>query len=248
MGTFLPQLPTLPGSTLIRNTMTSLSSLRSLLIKLIAGAPNRRTRFHDATGARVSLSRLMRNGSRGLGGAILRVLLGYRPQVPWISYDAQARLARHLTPSSRVLEFGSGMSTLWFAGRAGAIVSVEHHPEWYAKVKGMLPQGPAIDYRLASDPATYCDVADEAGFDLVLVDGRFRDQCVAAGLKVLRPGGILYLDNSDHALDDYDGDVPRAVGLIEDAARQNGWRLERFTDFAPTMFFAQAGLLLQREQ
>ncbi len=226
--------------------MAAPSPMHRLFTKLIAGAPNRRTRFHDATGTRVSLSRLMRNGSRGLGGAILRVLLGYRPQVPWISYDAQALLARHLTPASRVLEFGSGMSTLWFAGRAGAIVSVEHHPEWYAKVKGMLPQGPAIDYRLASDPAAYCAVADEAGFDLVLVDGRFRDQCVAVGLKVLRPGGILYLDNSDHALDDYDGDVPRAVALIEAAARQNDWRLQRFTDFAPTMFFAQAGLLLQR--
>ena len=228
--------------------MISQTPMRRLFTKLIAGAPNRRTRFHDATGTRVPLSRLVRNGSRGLGGAILRVLLGYRPRRPWISYDAQALMARHLTPASRVLEFGSGMSTLWFAGQAGAIVSVEHHPEWYAKVKGMLPQGRAIDYRLASDPATYCDVADEAGFDLVLVDGRFRDQCVAAGLKVLQPGGILYLDNSDHALDDNDGDVPRAVALMEDAARQNGWRLQRFTDFAPTMFFAQAGLLLQRGQ
>lgn len=228
--------------------MSTSSPMRSLLVKIVAGAPNRRTRFHDATGERVSLSRLVRNGSRGLVGAILRVLLGYRPQVPWISYDAQARLARHLTPSSRVLEFGSGMSTLWFAARAGEIVSVEHHPEWYAKIKGMLPQSPAVDYRLAADAATYCEIADEAGFNLVMVDGRFRDQCVAAGLKVLLPGGILYLDNSDHALDDYDGDVPRAVTLIEDAARQTGWQLERFTDFAPTMFFAQAGLLLQREQ
>ena len=228
--------------------MISQTPMRRLFTKLIAGAPNRRTRFHDATGTRVSLSRLVRNGSRGLGGAILRVLLGYRPQVPWISYDAQALLGRHLTPASRVLEFGSGMSTLWFADRAGAVVSVEHHAEWYAKVKAMLPQDAAIDYRLATDPAAYCAVADERGFDLVLVDGRFRDQCVAAGLKVLRPGGILYLDNSDHALDDYDGDVPRAVELIEDAARETGWQLERFTDFAPTMFFAQAGLLLQRGQ
>ena len=228
--------------------MISQTPMRRLFTKLIAGAPNRRTRFHDATGTRVSLSRLVRNGSRGLGGAILRVLLGYRPQVPWISYDAQALLGRHLTPASRVLEFGSGMSTLWFADRAGAVVSVEHHAEWYAKVKAMLPQDAAIDYRLATDPAAYCAVADEPGFDLVLVDGRFRDQCVATGLKVLRPGGILYLDNSDHALDDYDGDVPRAVELIEDAARKTGWQLQRFTDFAPTMFFAQAGLLLQRGQ
>ena len=228
--------------------MISQTPMRHLFTKLIAGAPNRRTRFHDATGTRVSLSRLVRNGSRGLGGAILRVLLGYRPHRPWISYDAQARLARHLTPASRVLEFGSGMSTLWFAARAGQIVSIEHHREWHGMIKAMLPQGAAIDYRLATDPATYCAVADEPEFDLVLVDGRFRDQCVAAGLKVLRPGGILYLDNSDHALDDYDGDVPRAVELIETAARETGWQLERFTDFAPTMFFAQAGLMLRRDQ
>jgi predicted O-methyltransferase YrrM len=219
----------------------------SLAIKLLAGAPNRRTRFHDETGQLVPLGRILRNAPRGLATTLLRLALGRLPRQPWISYDAQHLLDMHLNLESRVLEFGSGMSTQWFAARAGRLVSIEDNPEWHKRVRSVLPQGDSIIYRLAECEAAYTAVPDEESFDLILIDGRWRDRCVENALDLLSPNGILYLDNADKGSNADSGDVPRAVALIEEAAKLNGWRLRRFTDFAPAMFFAQAGLLLQRD-
>lgn len=218
----------------------------SLAIKILAGAPDRRTRFHDETGQLAPLGRILRNASRGLATTLLRLALGRLPRQPWISYDAQHLLEMHLNSESRVLEFGSGMSTQWFAMRAGRLVSVEDNPEWYKRVRSVLPQRDSITYVLAEDETAYATVPDGETFDLILVDGRWRDRCVENALDRLSPNGILYLDNADKSSNEDTGDVPRAVALIEEAAKRNGWRLERFTDFAPAMFFAQAGLLLQR--
>lgn len=222
--------------------------MTSLLNKIVAGAPSRKSRFHDATGQRVSLSRAVRNGPRALASAVGRVAFGLRPERPWISYDAQRVLERHLGPHSAVLEYGSGMSTLWFARRVGTLVSVEDHAEWHRLVSERLPRGAAtIDYRLATDRASYLKAPDGMKFDLVLVDGNYRDGCVEVGLELLRPGGILYLDNADHSRDATDGNVARGVALMHEAAARPGWRLESFTDFSPTNFFAQRALLLQRD-
>jgi predicted O-methyltransferase YrrM len=39
---------------------------------------------------------------------------------------------------ARVLEFGSGLSTPWFAARAASVVSVEHAEEWLAYTQRLL--------------------------------------------------------------------------------------------------------------
>ena len=215
--------------------------------KLIAGAPSRKTRFHDASGRSVPVGRALRNGSRALVGAIGRVMLDVRPARPWISFDAQALIDERLDAESSVLEFGSGMSTLWFARRVGRIVSREDHAGWHGEIAGRLADSNAeIDYRHAPGREEYLAVPDGETFDIVLVDGKFRDECVELGLSLLKPGGMLYLDNADHGVGEFDGDVPRAVSLIEEASRTRGWPMTSFTDFAPTTFFAQRGLLIQR--
>ena len=218
-----------------------------LWTKIIAGAESRKTRLHDATGARVSMSRLLRNGPRALASAVGRAAFGLRPERPWISYDAAAELARRIGPATRALEFGSGMSTLWLAQRVGLLVSVEDHAGWHALVSRKLGAAvEKVEYRLATKREDYLAAADGREFDLILVDGKWRGDCVAVGLEHIAPGGILYLDNADHGAGGSAGDVPQGVALMEEAARTNGWRLTRFTDFAPTSFFAQAALMLER--
>lgn len=57
---------------------------------------------------------------------------------PWISYPAIAWLRRKIRPGDTVFEWGSGGSTLFFADRARAVVSVEHDPEWHRLVENAL--------------------------------------------------------------------------------------------------------------
>lgn len=218
----------------------------SFWTRVIAGAPTRPTRFHDQDGKAVPFGRILRNGPHALYTAIVRVLTGSLPKMPWLAYDAHPILAAHLTPQSSVLEFGSGMSTKWLAERCGKVMSFEDVPDWYERVRSELPAGDKFRFILGLNPADYTAVPEGEEFDLILVDGRWRDTCVEVGLKHLRSGGILYLDNTDKLPDDHVGDMPRAVAMMKDAAKTNGWQLTEITDFAPGLFFVQSALLLKR--
>ena len=82
--------------------------------KLLNG--NRQThRLKDEKGNPVSWSRLMRNGPRAAVTFAGRKFFNVRPRAPWISYDARRTLLALLPKESSVLEFGSGMSTVWYA-------------------------------------------------------------------------------------------------------------------------------------
>lgn len=220
-----------------------------MLTKLIAGDGRRKTRLHDELGERVTAGRLLRNGPRAVLTGAARLLLDARPALPWISYDAQGVIAGRLTPNSRVLEFGSGMSTLWYAAHAGEVVAIEDHRPWFDKV-GDLIAGRGlrnVRYRFAADPGSYADVRDDErgdGFDLVMVDGSVREDCLRAGLPLLRPGGMAYLDNSDKGAGGAPGDVPAARRLLLRFAAERGGVVQHFTDFAPTQLFVQQGTLV----
>lgn len=221
-----------------------------MLNRLIAGATARKTRFHDELGNRVPLSRAVRNGPRAIATGIARLAFRYRPVRPWISYDAQQILAKHLTSRSRVLEFGSGMSTVWYAEHAGQVVSIEDYRPWYDQVLGIIADRDVtnIVYRFAADPDEYTSLTEAErgdGFDLIMVDGKARDLCVRRALNLLRPGGIFYLDNSDKGTEGNSGDVPEARRLLVDFAAAHDTGVQLFTDFAPTQLFAQQGLMIR---
>ena len=53
---------------------------------------------------------------------------------PWMCFPAVEQLERLLTPASKVFEYGSGGSTIFFAQRVAEIVSVEHDRRWYERI------------------------------------------------------------------------------------------------------------------
>ncbi len=127
------------------------------------------------------------------------------PDEPWFTPAAIAFLRRQLTPQSRVLEFGSGGSTLWFAARCGRIDSIEHQEEWARGVaesirNAGLQESAVVRHvpagRYAEETMTFADDS----FDLVVVDAIRRADCVIAALPKLRPGGWLVIDNANRHL------------------------------------------------
>ena len=67
---------------------------------------------------------------------------------PWVTYPAIDFLERHLTARHRVFEWGSGGSTLFFAARAGEVISVEHDRGWFEKVRDRIAAKPNVSHRL----------------------------------------------------------------------------------------------------
>ena len=221
----------------------------ALFKKFFAGSGTRKSRLHDERGNLVSLSRLVRNGPPALITGIARLVLNRRPVRPWISYDAQKVLEALLTPSSRVLEFGSGMSTVWYAQHAGEVVSLEDYQPWYKVVQQIIAARGVgnIRYRFAANADEYTILTEAErgpGFDLIMIDGSVRDLCASRSIDLLRSGGSIYLDNSDKGIDAKTGNCARAAEMLLEYADRHGYAVRWFTDFAPTQLFVQQGLLV----
>lgn len=141
-----------------------------------------------------------------------------RLDVPWWTFDSADQVAAHLRerPGARVFEWGSGASTLWLAARSGSVHSVEHHPGWAAHLSPRLPGNvtmrvvepvertvPAVPSakpgHAGLDFADYVGAIDEVTgtFDVVVIDGRAREACLARAVERLSPEGVIVFDNVD---------------------------------------------------
>ncbi|MDG5750987.1 class I SAM-dependent methyltransferase [Qipengyuania sp. XHP0211] len=198
-------------------------------------------RFRDQLGRRVPLRRLVRNGPRAIGTGLSRKLLGKRPARPWISYDAADALGRHLGDNSRVLEFGSGMSTAWYAARAGDVLSIERDAEWFAEVSSRLATLVNAELRLCASREAYLAIEDDRQFDLIMIDGAWRDDCARLATQHLAPGGVIYCDNTDKQ-GGTSGDLTEARRLLIAFAEERNLPWTEITDFAPTQFFVERAL------
>ncbi|MBS0016782.1 MAG: methyltransferase domain-containing protein [Arthrospira sp. SH-MAG29] len=130
--------------------------------------------------------------------------LNQRPEIkpPLLANGAVEFLQQFLqqNPHARVLEFGSGGSTVWFSTYTKNVVSIEHNREWYDRVKRDLAKYDSchpVDLRLMSLPYHgVCEDFQDESFDLILVDGRNRVRCAQAAIRILKTGGILMLDDA----------------------------------------------------
>ena len=119
--------------------------------------------------------------------------------LPWFCYTFIKFLAPRLQSDMQLFEYGSGNSTLWFAGKVKSIKAVEHDEKWVQKLQPMLPANATIIFRSLETKEHYVQEVAKEGilYDLIIVDGRRRNDCVEAALPCLKPHGVLLLDNSE---------------------------------------------------
>jgi hypothetical protein len=126
-------------------------------------------------------------------------------------------IIEHLPAGGRMLEWGSGTSTVWFAEHLPAdatLLSIEHDREWFGRVRSMLAGHDCVGLR-CHPPAgilgpnasvgeerpdllrDYIHAADADGaFDVILVDGVARDACLEHARALLKPGGTIFLHDA----------------------------------------------------
>lgn len=160
-------------------------------------------------------------------------------RVPWLPFRVMERLEQKLDGTSKVAEFGGGGSTLWFADRAGEVVTIEHDEEWYpvlADAVADLP-GCSLEFRSAADDyADYVPALDrfpDGYFDVVVVDGRERVRCFEAAVPKVAPGGLLVLDDTER------GRYRRAFDIVD-------WPHVTYRGLAPTQTLPAQSTVWQR--
>lgn len=144
--------------------------------------------------------------------------------LPWYTYPAIEFLSQLDFTARHVFEFGSGMSTLFWAQRAQDVVSVEDDDRWFETMSARVPDNVRLQHE--ADLSRFAHTIDPEGeFDVIVVDGpargRTRLKCCRAALTHLREGGLVILDNSDW--------LPESSRLLRDS----GLLEVDFTGFAP---------------
>lgn len=131
--------------------------------------------------------------------------------IPWFTYPAIHLLENRVRPDLRVFEYGGGQGSLWWAARSAAVAVVEHHAGWAAYLAG---QGLAVE-TVGADEDTYSQsVRGRGPFDVIVVDGLYRPECVESAMPELADCGVLILDDT-HRLE---------LAPTVDRLRTAGWR------------------------
>ena len=120
----------------------------------------------------------------------------YEP-IPWYTYPAIEYFKRLDFEDKTIFEYGCGNSSLFWANRVKRIISVESDKEWYHKILKEKSRNQEII--LAKDKDEYIKSINKFGlmFDVIIVDGLYRYDCVLTSIDYLKRDGMIILDNSD---------------------------------------------------
>jgi hypothetical protein len=142
--------------------------------------------------------------------------------IPWYTYPAIEYLSHLDLGQFDVFEYGSGNSTLWWSTRARSVVAIESDPAWYERVTSQLQSCKAnVVYRLQQDGQNYVQSLTKK-FDIVVIDGRYRTECVNRFFSMSSTGTMLIFDNSDWY-----------PGTIDSIRKSLGWVELDFHGFGP---------------
>jgi hypothetical protein len=163
--------------------------------------------------------------------------------LPWLTYPAIDFLGSLAYEGKKVLEFGSGYSTLWWAQRADSVISLEADQRWMDAMADQMPANATV-LPLPTDPTDrYHRTVDVVGFlaehvrgqkfDVIVIDGVDRVGTARASLPYLAAGGIFVTDNSDSHMQ------PTGAMPLLDVFRDVGMRRVDFYGMGPSILFPQ---------
>jgi hypothetical protein len=221
--------------------------MAGILKKIWTGGRDRKSRFHDWRGNHIGLGG-MAYLPRCAWSVLANKTFGYRSPIPWLGYRAIAHIEGLLQPDWKMIEFGSGMSTVWFARRCAHVLSIEDNRDWFDKVQGFLTKHAITNVELRYRPPGPYPILDDvpnASIDFVLVDGAERRECCRNVIPKVKPGGYVYLDNCDMASNDLGDNFREGEALLLDAVRERGGTSQYFVDFSPGCLFASQGVLVR---
>jgi len=118
--------------------------------------------------------------------------------VPWMNYPVVRFLKGRLRKDFQLFEFGSGYSTSFYARLVQSVTSVEHDEEWLRVARKIAPENVTLIFKEKDINGEYCRVINSTGqkYDVVIVDGKDRVNCIKQSIEALMSRGVIVLDDS----------------------------------------------------
>ena len=119
-------------------------------------------------------------------------------EIPVDEFSLVKFLRDRLTKDLSLFEFGSGQSTIFYARLVKHVTSVESEEPWFQLVKKTMPENVQLIYQPEDTDGKYCRSVRVSGqkYDVIVVDGRDRVNCVRQSTEALSERGVLLLDDS----------------------------------------------------
>lgn len=125
--------------------------------------------------------------------------------IPWYTYPAIEFLCHRDFSSKIILEFGGGISTLWWSARARSVLTFENDAEWHSKLSRRISSN--VDLKFVDPNVSRVAFSDqisrmlatfpEKAFDVIIVDGLFREEMMIIAQKHCQDTGVIIVDNAE---------------------------------------------------
>ena len=116
---------------------------------------------------------------------------------PWFTYPAIEFISQFDFSDKYIFEYGAGISSLFWSNRSKAVFSVESDRHWFESLSKNSPSNLYLFFE--DDKLKYCSSIKYQGikFDVVVVDGLWRNICAEVCTEYLSDDGIIIFDNTD---------------------------------------------------
>ena len=118
--------------------------------------------------------------------------------IPWMNFNIVELLDQRLNKNLNLFEFGSGYSTYFYADRVRCVTSLEYDSHLYQLLKPQVAENVKLIFQQEDIDGDYCRVIvkQQQKFDVVVVDGRDRVNCIKQSFASLSEQGVILLDDS----------------------------------------------------
>jgi len=158
--------------------------------------------------------------------------------LPWMNYSLITFLDERLSDEMSIFEYGGGSSTLYYSSKVKKVFSVESNQSWFEKLNAQVSENVFLIFTEKDIDGKYCRSIHqiEMQFDVVVVDGKDRVNCMREGFMKLNDNGVLILDDSNRP--DYTPGFELAAEL--------GYRSFHFEGLKPTDFVTDKATIFYR--
>ena len=119
--------------------------------------------------------------------------------LPWVTYSFIDFIEPRLTKEMVLFEYGSGNSTIYYSSMVEKVISVEHDKKFYNSLRYNSPANVELffcELEYGGDYSRWSERMKQK-YDLIIVDGRDRVNCMLNSVKSLSESGVIILDDSE---------------------------------------------------